>query len=163
MGYAIVPFAHLKAPYSFRNENPRMVDTHQIDKIGGHIARTSLQNKFPKHAMNCIVKRGNLDPECLSGATASDFKWIQFSADNSMGDINLDFVTGQHRYTWLITRRFNDALSQRNKLKKQLAALHADDHRYQRLQGNLQAVEKDLEDCVWLVSFYDKGIHLNST
>lgn len=161
MGFALVCFSTLKAKYTFNSEYPRMVDKGQVTKIEAHINTAGLQNEFPQHAMICLVDRKTIDTNSLSDGHVLEFEKLRFAQDWDEKDVEMEFLAGQHRYTWLVTCKFKDFLEHRKHLKAQLKSKGNDDV----VMNRLAWVEKKLEECHWLVSFYDKGqgSHFGST
>jgi hypothetical protein len=113
--------------------------------------------------MICLVDKDIIDPRCLSNADTPTFQRLILSSTVQSQNIVLNFLQGQHRYTWLITRWFATQLQQRNALQEELS-MHIYGARETEISRNeLVKIEDQLEEeCVWLVSFYDQRIYIHS-
>jgi hypothetical protein len=113
--------------------------------------------------MICLIDKDIINPRCLSNTNTPTFQHLVFSSKVQSKDIVLNFLQGQHRYTWLITRWFAAQLRQRNGLEEKLTVCILNQHEKVITQDQLAKVEDQLkEECVWLVSFYDQRMHVNS-
>jgi hypothetical protein len=159
LGYALVNFANLKAKPVFQRDNPRRLNTVQIAAIDRFIEADGLRNKIPAHAMVAVVDSSEVATETLSkDMQALDFQELQFKAGVDTAQVELDILSGQHRYHWLLTKSFAGKLNDRNKCQTTLNSKEISSAKHAKATEDLAQIEKSLEDCVWLVQFFDKGV-----
>jgi hypothetical protein len=117
LGYALVNFANLDAKLVFQRHNPRRLNTTQVAAIDKYIAADGLRNKHPSHAMIAVIDSSAVATETLSqDKKAIDYQYLQFRPGVDTAEVELDILSGQHRYHWLLTKSFAGKLNERNKL-----------------------------------------------
>lgn len=159
LGYALVNFANLEAKLVFQRHNPRRLNTAQVAAIDNYIAADGLRNKNPNHAMIAVIDSSAVATETLSqDRKAIDYQELQFRPGVDTAEVELDILSGQHRYHWLLTKSFAGKLNERNKCQRTLNSQGLSDAKRAKATGELESIQKALEDCVWLVRFYDKGV-----
>jgi hypothetical protein len=159
LGYSMVPFGTWPGKFSVGSLNPRFPKNSQIRKITERVQLCGLLNDRPEHALICLIAEDRVKKSSMSKSDTGPYPTFEVELPFTAASTNLDIIAGQHRIIFLTGVRYVNAINYRNQILAKVKDTSLTFSQTAKHKLELEVATTALQECSWLVAFYDIGMN----